>query len=207
MWSRGHEVGRQEGRPESGGHSAGRRAAGRAARRWCPGDVVLKRQREQQQRQRVTSPRRCRRRRRRLSVGPANPGLSGGPARPRHSASDRGLPVLALPREPASRPGMRPGGGRAGAQHKDLFPGAAAAAAAASLEPPAEAEPAPGPSSPQVPGAAAARLPRPRAPSAEPSLVPPAAVGSGSCAAPLLPALRGSRGACRRRAIWRKPSR
>ncbi|KAH0502257.1 MAP kinase-activated protein kinase 5 [Microtus ochrogaster] len=66
----------------------------------------------------------------------------------------RAPPRFALPREPASPAGDEAGKRLRGAQHKGLSPGATAAAAATaptSLEPPVEAEPAPGPSSPPVP--------------------------------------------------------
>lgn len=122
----------------------------------------------------------------------ANPDLSGGPARPRHSAPDRGLPRLALPREPASPAGDEAGRRPRGAQHKDLFPGAAAAAAA-SLEPPAEAEPAPGPSSPQVPGGGCCPSPRDPGPRALSPLFPRLRWDRAAAQPPLLPALRAPR--------------
>lgn len=81
--------------------------------------------------------------------GLASLGVGGGPARPLHRAPGRGPPRLALPREPASPAGDEAGRRPRGAQHKASSPGAAAVAA--SLEPPAEAEPAPGPSFPPVP--------------------------------------------------------
>lgn len=84
----------------------------------------------------------------------ASPGLSGGPARPLHSA--RGPFRLALPREPASPAGDEAGRQPRRAQHKGLSSGAAAAG----LEPPAEAEPAPGPSSPRAPGGGRCLSPR-----------------------------------------------
>ncbi|KAK2102611.1 hypothetical protein P7K49_020278, partial [Saguinus oedipus] len=110
----------------------------------------------------------------------ASPGLSGGPARPLHSAPGRGPSRLALPREPASPAGDEARRRPRGAQHKGLSPGAAASAAAAvaSLKPPAEAEPAP--SSPPVPRGGC--CPSPRGPGAR---VPN----------PLLPRPRGDRAA------------
>lgn len=111
----------------------------------------------------------------------ASPGLSGGPAKPPHGAPGRAPPRLALPREPASRAGDEAGKRLRGAQHKGLSPGAAAAAAATaptSLEPPVEAEPAPGPSSPPVPRGG--RCPSPRVPGTR-------------APSPLLPRLPGDR--------------
>lgn len=111
----------------------------------------------------------------------ASPGLSGGPAKPPHGAPGRAPPRLALPREPASPAGDEAGKRLRGAQHKGLSPGAAAAAAATaptSLEPPVEAEPAPGPSSPPVPRGG--RCPSPGVPGTRAS-------------SPLLPRLPGDR--------------
>lgn len=122
----------------------------------------------------------------------ASPGLSGGPARPQHIAPDRGLPRLALPREPASPAGDEAGRRPRGAQHKGLFPGAAAAAAP-SLEPPAEAEPAPGPSSPQVPGGGCCPSPRDPGPRALSPLFLRLRRDPAAAQAPLLPAVRAPR--------------
>lgn len=111
----------------------------------------------------------------------ASPGLSGGPAKPPHGAPGRAPPRLALPREPASPAGDEAGKRLRGAQHKGLSPGAAAAAAATaptSLEPPVEAEPAPGPSSPPVPRGG--RCPSPGVPGTR-------------APSPLLPRLPGDR--------------
>lgn len=111
----------------------------------------------------------------------ASPGLSGSPAKPSHGAPGRAPPRLALPREPVSPAGDEAGKRLCGAQHKGLSPGAAAAAAATaptSLEPPVEAEPAPGPSSPPVPRGG--RCPSPRVPGTR-------------APSPLLPRLPGDR--------------
>lgn len=114
----------------------------------------------------ASASRRCGRRRWRGQAPPqelASPGLSGGPVKPPHGATGRGPPRFALPREPASPAGDEAGKRLRGAQHKGLSPGATAAAAATaptSLEPPVEAEPAPGPSSPPVPSGGHCPCPR-----------------------------------------------
>nr|XP_010994149.2 MAP kinase-activated protein kinase 5 isoform X2 [Camelus dromedarius] len=180
----------------SGG--AQRRRAG--SRRGCPARVsrrcvALKRLREQQRRQWRSARLRgglpaAEAEAQAPSQDLASPGLNSGPARPQHSAPDRGSPRLALPRDPASRAGDEAGRQPRGAQHKGLFLGAsaaAAAAAAASLEPPAEAEPAPGPSSLPVPGGGCWPSPR----------------GPGSQAlSPLFPRLRWVRAAAHPPLLW-----
>lgn len=122
----------------------------------------------------------------------ASPGLSGGPSRPQHSAPDRGPLRLALPREPASPAGDEAGRRPRGAQHKGFFPGAAAAAAA-SLEPPAEAEPAPGPSFLPVPGGGCCQSSRGSGSGALSSLFPRLRWDQAAAQPPLLPAVRASR--------------